>query len=499
MRKVSKLWLLIVLLISIFVIPNTKYPAAATEFPDLPRTHWVYDTMMWAYDQGIIKGVPNGRVAPDRLVTQSEFVTMLVRAFVPGSDYEADYRAIRLPAGSAWDMQDYTFAVYMNWTVTQEGRSQVMTRGQVAELITSVIGLNCTQNGAIQYLLDNGLARGKTAATIDGFKAGDTLSRAEAVTFIYNLHSKGIKIAARSNTSSPACQVAKQSVNDIAVSGIMLHDSEAKLLDTLGEPNLKLVSQYGFEWYVYHADYNRYAQIGVKDGKVVGLLTAADNWTTPDGIGPESVEQEVKSVYGEPLTVLHNYRLSNNGELAVYLRGDYYLTVYYDKLDNSKVTAIQLIDRTFEQQLNGIYGKPDDKLASSYERQIFELANVARVRNGLKPLTWDNSAASAARKHSRNMAQQAFFDHLDTNGLTPFDRMRREGIEYSAAGENIAYGQRDALEVHVGWMNSKGHRDNLLYSSFERLGVGVYLNSEGVPYYTQNFYTPIKLLSLNMD
>jgi uncharacterized protein YkwD len=197
--------------------------------------------------------------------------------------------------------------------------------------------------------------------------------------------------------------------------------------------------------------------------------------------------------------LLHNYRLSNHGESAVYLRGDYYLTVYYDKHDNSRVQAIQLIDRTVEQQLKGLYGKPSDSLASSYERQIFELANVARVRNGLKPLTWDNSAAAAARKHSRNMAQQAFFDHTDLNGLTPFDRMKREGIEYSAAGENIAYGQRDALEVHVGWMNSKGHRDNLLHSSYERLGVGVYLDSEGIPYYTQNFYTPIKLLSMKMD
>jgi len=197
--------------------------------------------------------------------------------------------------------------------------------------------------------------------------------------------------------------------------------------------------------------------------------------------------------------VLHNYRLPDNGESALYLRGDYYLTVYYDKHDNNRVQAIQLIDRTVEQRMQGIYGQPDDKLAASYERQIFELANAARVRNGLKALAWDQSAASAARKHSRNMAVQRFFDHIDPDGLSPFDRMKREGIEYSAAGENIAYGQKDALEVHVGWMNSEGHRRNLLNASYERLGVGVYLNGEGVPYYTQNFYAPLKLLSLKLN
>jgi len=499
MRKKGKIWLLLAVLFAVYVMPFTAHPAAAAGFPDLPRTHWAYQTIMWANAQGIIKGMPNGHVAPDRLVTQSEFVTMLVRAFVPGSDYEAEYRAIGAPAGAAWDFQDYMFAVYMNWSVTQEGRSKVMTRGQVAELITSVIGLNCTPYGAIQYLLDNGLARGKTTPTIEGFKAGDTLSRAEAATFIYNLYSKGIKIAARSTAPSAVCQADVRTMNDIAVSGIMIHDSEAKLLDTLGEPNLKLVSQYGFEWYVYNADYTRYAQIGVKDGKVVGLLTNADNWTTPDGIGPGSVAREVKAAYGEPLTVLHNYRLSDNGESALYLRGNYYLTVYYDKHDNNRVQAIQLIDRAVEQRMQGIYGQPDDKLAASYERQIFELANASRVRNGLKALAWDQSAASAARKHSRNMAVQRFFDHTDPDGLSPFDRMKREGIEYSAAGENIAYGQKDALEVHVGWMNSEGHRRNLLNASYERLGVGVYLNGEGVPYYTQNFYAPLKLLSLKLN
>jgi len=499
MRKYGRLSLLFIILLSIFIIPYTKHPVAATGFPDLARTHWAYETMMWASERGIIKGLPNGNAAPDRLVTQSEFVTMLVRAFVADSDYAAEYRAIRLPAGSAWDLQDYTFAVHMNWAVTQEGRSKVMTRGGVAELITSVLGLNCTRNGAIQYLLDNGLARGKTTPTIAGFKAEDTLSRAEAATFIYNLYNKGIKIAARSAAPSPVCTVTLTTPDDIAVSGIMIHDSEAKLLDTLGEPKLKLVSQYGFEWYVYNEDYNRYAQIGVKDGKVVGLLTNADNWTTPDGIGPKSVKREVKAVYGEPLAVIHNMRISDDEDSAVYLRGDYYLTVYYDQHDRDRVAAVQLIDQTLEKDLKRYYARPTDGLASSYERQIFELANAARVREGLKPLTWDNTAAAAARKHSRNMAVQAFFDHRDPDGLTPFDRMKREGIEYSAAGENIAYGQRDALAVHIGWMNSKGHRDNLLNSAYERLGVGVYLMSDGTPYYTQNFYTPMKLLSLALE
>lgn len=71
----------------------------------------------------------------------------------------------------------------------------------------------------------------------------------------------------------------------------------------------------------------------------------------------------------------------------------------------------------------------------------------------------------------------------------PFDRMEKAGIFYRAAGENIAVGYRNAVSAHEGWMNSPGHRENIL-GDYEYIGVGIVFGGEYQVYYTQDFYTP---------
>lgn len=125
----------------------------------------------------------------------------------------------------------------------------------------------------------------------------------------------------------------------------------------------------------------------------------------------------------------------------------------------------------------------------SFERQVFDLANAVRVRFGKKAFIWSEQIAITARKHSKDMADHDYFAHTNLSGLSPFDRMEDDGIDYRSAAENIAAGQSSAIFAHEGWMNSKGHRVNIL-SVIEKLGVGVYLGGSYETYYTQNFYTP---------
>jgi len=496
MRALRRFLITITLCMTILSLPlSTLHAAEAAKgksFPDLPISHWAYQTIVWAGEEGIIKGLPSGHAAPDRLVTQAEFTAMINRAFVPTSKYQVDYEQIQVPAGSAWDLRDYTFAVHMNWAVSQEKRSNVMNRGEVARLLVSVMGLTCSDNGSIQYLLDNGLAKGKTSATIQGYKGQDLLTRAEAVTFIHNMYTAGVEIAPRVRDTNSLCPSGAKQAEDVTIGGIMLHDSEAKVYDLLGETELVVRSQYGFDWHIYNSNYKKYVQVGIQDGRVVGLLTNTANWRSPDGIGADSDYEDVLRTYGDPL----KYMMSGNArENTVYLRDDYYMTIYYDLHEDERIAAVQLIDKAVEESLQGHYAEPSDELRSSFERQIFELANATRVSRGLEAFVWDDRAATSAYKHSKNMVELEFFHHRDPAGLSPFDRMEREGIVYSTAAENIAYGQADALEVHIGWMNSEGHRKALL-DSYERLGVGVAFASNGSPYYTQNFYTPRKILSL---
>jgi len=126
--------------------------------------------------------------------------------------------------------------------------------------------------------------------------------------------------------------------------------------------------------------------------------------------------------------------------------------------------------------------------ASAYEMQVLELVNAERAKHGLSALSWDNSLADVARAHSRDMAARGFFSHNNPDGKTPFDRIKAAGISDGSAGENIAAGQKNPEEVVDAWMNSAGHRANILNASFKKLGVGYVVSNQGYKtYWTQNF------------
>jgi uncharacterized protein YkwD len=123
--------------------------------------------------------------------------------------------------------------------------------------------------------------------------------------------------------------------------------------------------------------------------------------------------------------------------------------------------------------------------ASKFERDVFDLTNAERAKHGLPPFIWDDRLAAAARAHSADMASRGFFAHINPDGLDPFDRMKKAGISYRIAAENIAYGQRTAQAVVTSWMNSPGHRANILHGTLTHLGVGF----QGI-FWTQKFITP---------
>jgi uncharacterized protein YkwD len=115
-----------------------------------------------------------------------------------------------------------------------------------------------------------------------------------------------------------------------------------------------------------------------------------------------------------------------------------------------------------------------------------DLTNQARAQQGLPSLSCDAQMIAAARNHSQDMCNQGYFSHTGRDGSQPWDRMRREGVQFRTAGENIALGQRDANQVHNSWMNSAGHRRNILGNAWGRIGVG-YVACNGRPLWTQVF------------
>lgn len=109
---------------------------------------------------------------------------------------------------------------------------------------------------------------------------------------------------------------------------------------------------------------------------------------------------------------------------------------------------------------------------SSYAHQVLSLVNEYRGRNGLDPLTLSDELSRVAQAKAQDMKNNNYFSHNSPTYGTPFEMMQSFGVTYRTAGENIAMGYSSPAAVVEGWMNSEGHRANILNSSFTQMGLG---------------------------
>ena len=124
---------------------------------------------------------------------------------------------------------------------------------------------------------------------------------------------------------------------------------------------------------------------------------------------------------------------------------------------------------------------------SAQESEVVRLVNIERAKAGLEAFTISNKLSDVARLKSKDMADNRYFSHQSPTYGSPFEMMKQFGISYRTAGENIAKGYLTAQSVVSGWMNSSGHRANILNPSFKTIGVGAYKTSNNTIYWTQMF------------
>ncbi|WP_336046701.1 CAP domain-containing protein [Solibacillus ferritrahens] len=118
------------------------------------------------------------------------------------------------------------------------------------------------------------------------------------------------------------------------------------------------------------------------------------------------------------------------------------------------------------------------------EEQVVNLVNKERAKEGLAPLTMDWELARVAKYKSQDMHDKKYFSHTSPTYGSPFDMMKKFDISYKSAGENIAQGQKSATQVMDAWMNSSGHRANIMNAQFTHIGVGYVKDGN---YWTQMF------------
>ena len=277
-----------------------------------------------------------------------------------------------------------------------------------------------------------------------------------------------------------------------------------ELIEDVGEPDRVDLSAYGYEWWVYNDSISQYVQFGVnKDNKIVTLFSSAEE----ADLYPFYIGEEVDTLYKKlnmnstvevkHLDTVYRFELS---EEDLHYRplvklGDIYAQVYLDKF-LGEISGVRFMDketlvhhRPYELTYRGeLHESPEPteeewrQIEAGSEAQVLDLTNIIRVRAGLSVLEPDEEASDVAFLHSEDMMENDYFSHESIDGSTLADRLKEGEVSYSTAGENIAANYTDSVAAVEGWLNSKGHRENMLNEDFTHLGVGVYHK-----YYTQNF------------
>lgn len=156
---------------------------------------------------------------------------------------------------------------------------------------------------------------------------------------------------------------------------------------------------------------------------------------------------------------------------------------------SSKETTTEKVTTTDKET-----GKTEEVVSNSayrqFQKRVIELVNEERAAYGLSPLKENAELDKVATIKSEDMANLNYFSHTSPTYGSPFEMLKDFGINYTAAGENIAMGQPTPESVMDAWMNSEGHRANILNSNYTHIGVGIAKNSRGQYIWTQTFLRP---------
>jgi len=243
---------------------------------------------------------------------------------------------------------------------------------------------------------------------------------------------------------------------------LSIGDSQEKVNDILGKPDRIDPSHLGFAWHVYNSDYSRFIMVGILNGNVEVLYTNSRGFISNNvkyGDTPGSTDSHPRTI------------------------------VYYDSNAGGIAHAVLIVSPNIENWR--FTGDLRSTFIDAQNRQIFDMTNAFRVNYRKSVLSWNDTAASTARKHSQDMATRNYFDHIGLDGSQPWDRFTREGGRWTSVGENLAGGFYLGIDAFDGWVNSPPHREGML-ENFRFLGVGFGHNASSnyIWYYTQLFYSP---------
>lgn len=273
----------------------------------------------------------------------------------------------------------------------------------------------------------------------------------------------------------------------------LYNESRQVIEETFGEAINESANRYGLTWTSYHDDFRNFMMVMYDENDIAqGIYTNQDTLHIDDTLGIGSSKASVRNQMGTRQESFQRgsrrYRIQPDANYDLFLHDDQLITFFYDVHAEDTVTAIQIINRSLETRHADDFRQNQAAILSGLRTQLFELTNATRVKFGLSPLGFSEATSETAVKHSQDMAEHQYFDHIGLDGSTPFDRMQEDGISFTTAGENLAFGQASSIYAHQGLMNSEGHRATILNDEYQFLGIGIAIDTSEQPYYTTLYH-----------
>lgn len=422
------------ILLSLIVCIAVGIPtfSLAETFTDVPEKGQHYRAVNFLVSKGIVHGYEDGSFKLGRKVTRAEFAKMVMAeemTELKETEVKGTFQDVSAKHWAARYIEAAAAKGYVNGV--GKGRfkpNDYVTIQQVNKVLCVMAGMDklARQKGGypegyndIAYEID---LYGELYVYPE-----DRATRGDVAVAIYNMSNYLKSTEFRLNGE-----------------GYKLGEATA---DELGQPDEIIPADEGISWYVYDTrTYEDFCAIAVnKDGRTVEIINESKNY-----LAGLDEKQEFLGIN----------------------------RVLRDENDNGRIHGVRISTPWNIRD----YSKGDKRLKGE-EKLNFHLTNAFRVIHGKHILEWDDRASEAAYLHSKDMHDQGYFNHQSLDGSNCGERIRAQGLKGSFCGENIAMGYADAFDVHGGWVNSAGHRRNMLYDEYASMGVGSFGG-----YYTQNFF-----------
>lgn len=465
--------LLLVMALLCTIMPSAL--AASLPFGDVPKGAWYYSAVEFAYENQLFYGTSDTEFSPNSSMTRGMLVTVLWRqAGAPEPGDSSPFTDLKQDWYRNAVQWAYENEVVYGVSETSFAPDESVTREQMVAILyryAGSIGYACSESNSLNAYTDRGAITGYAqpafrwavgAGVISGVSStrldpASTATRAQVASIM-------MRFVALMDDDPDNDPVAPLSTDAISVGGksYFLGMTVSELTGQAGQPSEELPTLNGYTWYVYGADtYQDFFLAGVSGNQVVALCASGPGFT-----------------YAGHKMGDAKFSVTGNGSTSIWLM--------FDSNDNDIFHCVMLTSTDYD----GEFSATKEALAGE-SKVDFHLVNAFRVYHGVDILTWDDRAATAGRLHSEDMAANNYFDHSSQDGRGPGKRMDAQGIDWSSCGENIAAGYFGGISAHNGWVNSAGHRANMLDPDYTYLGVGFGYQSSSIYriYGTEDYFS----------